>query len=137
MKDFTVVYTFNSGSGDIVLPLVFQINDPKEGIKGTLIEGTRGDGSIFIPGGKKSQIITVKGYLVNHNGYEALISAKATFQSAITTNVAVLTCKHYTGIAWTIDYSYIVRRISEIVFNPDSLRTDYIEYTIELLVLNY
>ena len=137
MKNFQVVYTFNDGSGDIILPLVYQISDPKETMKATVIEGTRGDGSIVIPGGKKSQIITIRGYLVNHNGYEDLISNKLTFQNAITTNPATFTAKHYTGSIWQPDYTYTVRRISEIIFNPDSLRTDYIEYTIEFFVLSY
>lgn len=137
MKDFTVQFIFNAGAGDVILPLVYQIIDPKEGEKATIIPGTRGDGSIKIPGGKKSQTLTVHGYLVNHNGYEDLIADKLSFQSAITTNVATLTVKHYTGAIWQTDYAYTVTRLDEIQFNPDSLRNDYIEYTINFLVLSY
>lgn len=136
MNNYTVQFIFNSGSGDVILPLVFSISDPKEGEKSTIISGTRGDGSIVIPGGKKSQIITIKGYLVNHGGYEDLIADKLDLQSDITTNVATLTVKHYTGSIWQTDYSYTVKRIGEITYT-ESLRTDYIEYSVEFLVLSY
>jgi hypothetical protein len=49
MADYTVQFIFNDGSGEVILPLVYQISDPKEAIKATIIEGTRGDGSIVIP----------------------------------------------------------------------------------------
>ena len=136
MNNYTVQFIFNSGSGDVILPLVYSISDPKEGDKSTIIQGIRGDGSIAIPGGKKSQIITIKGYLVNHGGYENLIADKLTFQNAITTNVATLTVKHYTGSIWQTDYSYTLKRIGEITYT-ESLRTDYIEYSVEFLILSY
>ena len=137
MKDFPVTFTFNDGSGNVILPLVYQINDPKEASKDTIIPGIRADGSIRIPGGKKSQIITIKGYLVNQNGYEDLIADKIDFQDDITTLTATLTVAHYTGSMWQTDYAYTVVRQGEITFNVDSLRTNYIEYTIEFLVLAY
>ena len=137
MADYTVQFIFNDGSGEVILPLVYQISDPKEAIKATIIEGTRGDGSIVIPAGKKSQTITIKGYLVNHSGYESLITDKLDLQDDITTNVATLTVQHWSGSVWQTDYSYTVRRLSEITFNTDSLRTDYLEYTIEFFVLSY
>ncbi len=136
MQNYTVQFVFNATT-DVILPLVYSISDPKEGDKSTIIPGTRGDGSIRIPGGKRSQIITVKGYLVDHDGYQDLISAKLTFQNAITNAVATLTCKHYTGSIWQTDYAYTVAREGEISFNSDSLRTDSIEYTINFLVLSY
>jgi hypothetical protein len=132
MQNFTVRLYFNSYN----LPLVYHISDPKEGMKATVIPGTRGDGVIVIPGGKRSQEITVKGYLVNHSGYESLTSDISTLKSSITTENATLTLQHYTGATWVSDWAYTVRRLDEIEF-PESLRTDYQEYIIRFLVIAY
>ena len=136
MQSYQVVLNFNDGVNNYDLPLVYSISDPKEGVKATVIPGTRGDGSIVIPGGKKSQTILVKGYIVNHNGYEDVMSDLSTLKSSISNQIATLTLKHWSGATWITDWAYTVVRIDEIEFN-ESLRTDYQEYQIRFLVIAF
>jgi len=138
-SNYTVKINFSvSGSGnpDYDLPHVFHITDPKEGMKATIIKGTRGDGSIIIPGGKESQTITIRGNLFESDGYASLTTAMTTLKNNLTTDVATLTMKHLEGVSWITDWTYTVRRISEIRF-PRSLRTGKQEYQVEFLVLAY
>jgi len=130
-----VKINFNDGTYNYDLPVVFHISDPKEGMKATVIRGTRGDGSIIIPGGKKSQEIRVRGKLFADD-YEALTSLMNEMKSKVTTNLATLTLKHKSGVSWVNDWAYTVRRIEEIRF-PESLRTDIQEYEITFFVIAY
>lgn len=136
MADFIVKCIFNAGSGDYKLPHIFQISDPNPGMKATVIGGTRSSGSIVIPGGQKSIEITVRGRLIDNDGYADITTLIGTMKSSVTTNVATLTLKHWTGATWQNDWSYTVRRIEEIEF-PESLRTWEQEYFIRFLVLVY
>jgi len=136
MASFIVKLNFNDTVNNYDFPLVFSISDPKEGIKATIIEGTRGDGSLIIPGGKKSQEITIKGNLFNETGYEALTADIIDMKTKVTTNVATLTLKHWTGATWVQDWAYVVRRIDEIDFS-ESLRTEAQEYTLKFHVISY
>ena len=136
MASFTVVVNFNDGINNYDLPHVFKVSDPKEGIKATVIEGTRGDGVIVIPGGKKSQEITIEGRLIDNDGYEDLTTLINEMKTKVTTNQATLTLKHWTGSTWQNDWSYIVRRIDEIEFE-ESLRTWEQPYSIRFLVIAY
>lgn len=135
MANYHVDLVFNDGSGDYTLPLVQSISDPQEGMKATVHEGNRADGAIVIPGGKKSQEIVVTGILLA-DGYVDITTAMSTMRSSVTTNVATLTLKHYDG-GWTNDWAYTVRRLTEIKFDENSLRTNDVEYTITFLVLAY
>ena len=128
---------FNGGSGDVILPLIISISDPEAGTKDTIIEGKRADGSLVIPGGKRSSIISVKGYLVNHAGYAAVTSDMSTFRTNISNNIATLTLQHYANAAWSTDWVYTVKRQGEIKFGPDNLRVDYQDYTIDFLIVSY
>jgi hypothetical protein len=136
MASYIVQCVFNDGSGDYILPHCFQISDPKEGMKATVIEGTRGDGVIVIPGGKKSQEIIIRGRLIDNDGYQDLTTLISSMKTNITTNQATLTLKHWTGSAWANDWQYTVRRIDEIEF-PESLRTWEQEYSCRFLVIAY
>ena len=125
-----------SGSEEYVLPIVQVISDPKEGIKATIISGTRGDGSIIIPGGKRSQEIRIKGLLMADN-YADLTTAMNTLRISFTTDLATLTLEHRLGAGeWSTDWVYYIRRLEEISF-PRSYRTGYQEYEITVLVLSY
>ncbi len=140
-KDYTVRINFNDGVHNYDFPYVSQVEDPKEGMKAVVIEGNRGDGSIVIPGGKKSQTITVHGKLFDEDGYKDLTTLIQTMKNSVTTDVATLTMKHFDpdysgGGSWINDWSYSVRRIEEIEF-PESLRTGIQEYNIRFLVLSY
>jgi len=136
MASYTVVVNFTEGAINYDLPHVFQVSDPKEGMKATVIEGTRGDGVIVIPGGKKSQEIIIRGRLIDNDGYADLTTLIATMKSSITTNQATLTLKHWSGSVWVNDWVYTVRRIEEIDF-PESLRTWDQEYSVRFLVIAY
>jgi hypothetical protein len=131
-----VVLNFNDGSNNYDFPTVYSISDPEAGAKDTVIEGNRGDGSIVIPGGKRSSTISIKGVLVNHAGYAALTTDIGTMRSNVTNSVATLTLKHWTGATWQNDWSYTVKREGEIRF-PESLRTDFQEYSIDFRIISY
>ncbi len=138
-NDYTVKITFledSTGSVDYDLPYVFHITDPKEGMKATVIKGTRGDGSIVIEGGKKSQEIIVKGKLFDNDGYKDLTTLMTEMRTKLTTGVATLTMKHLEGVSYVTDWAYTVRRIEEIRF-PKSMRTESQDYEVRFLVLAY
>lgn len=126
---------FNDGSGDYILPVVQSISDPKEAMKATVIKGIRGDGSIIIPGGKRSQEIIVRGKLVAE-GYKAITELMNTMRTNITTDSATLTLQYNDGAGWIPDWARTVRRIEEIRF-PTSKRTSSQEYEIIFLQLSY
>ena len=136
MASYQVKIVFNDGSGDYDLPYVFAVSDPKEGMKATVIPGNRGDGVIVIPGGKKSQEIIVRGRLIDGDGYADIVTLMNTMRTNVTTDVATLTMKHWTGAIWQNDWAYQVRRIDEIDF-PESLRTYEQEYSVRFLVTSY
>ena len=136
MSSYTVKLNFNDGTYDYDLPHVYSLKDPKEGMKATVIEGTRGDGAIVIPGGKKSQEIVVRGRLYDSDGYADLSTAMDTMRTNVTTDEATLTLKYWTGTIWQNNWQYTVRRIGEIQF-PESLRTDMQNYEIRFLVVSY
>lgn len=136
MASYIVQCTFNDGSGDYILPHIFQVDDPNPGMKATVIEGNRASGSIVIPGGKKSIEIIIRGRLIDNDGYVDLTTLISTMKTSITTNQATLTLKHWTGSAWANDWQYTVRRIDEIFF-PESLRTCEQEYSCKFLVVAF
>jgi len=134
MAQVRIIY--NQGeSNEYVFPYAFHITDPEPGMKSTIIRGNRGDGSITIPGGKKSQEIRVRGRFVEEDGYNAITSKMNEMRQKITTDSATLKMQHYNG-SWQNDWSFTVRRINEIIF-PESLRTDSQNYEIPFLVTSY
>ena len=136
MVKVRIIFTENqSGSVDYKLPYVYHVTDPKEGMKATIIRGTRGDGSIVIPGGKKSQEIIVRGTLMADD-YNALTALMDEMRTKVTTNVATLELQHLSGVTWIPDWSFSVRRIEEIRF-PQSLRTSGQKYEIIFYVISY
>jgi len=136
--DYQVTLNFNDGDKDFDLPLVQSVSDSVKGIKATVIEGTRGDGAIVIPGGKKSTDIVVEGILVekNQKGYKSLTEQMQELESNITTKVATLTLKHYYDGEWFTDWAYTVRRIDKIEYVPN-LRIRSQEYSINFKILAY
>jgi hypothetical protein len=137
MPSYTVRVVLNDGvSGlEYIFPHVFQVSDPKEGMKATVIEGTRGDGAIVIPGGKKSIELIIRGRLIDNDGYVDLTTLMATMRNMVTTDQATLTLEHL-DTTWQTDWIYTVRRIDEIDF-PESLRTWEQEYSVKFLVIAY
>lgn len=138
MASYIVQVVLNTGiSGlEYIFPHVFKISDPQQGMKATVIGGTRGDGAIVIPGGKKSQEIIIQGRLIDNDGYADLTTLMATMRNMVTTDQATLTLMHWTGSTWQNDWQYTVRRIDEIEF-PESLRTWEQEYSVRFLVIAY
>jgi len=139
MADYTVRITFKeqiTGAVEYVFNYVQQVSDPEPASKDIIIKGTRGDGSIRIKGGKKSQVITVRGKLIDADGYKDLTTLINEMRTAITTDTATLTMKHLEGVSWINDWSYTVFRNSEIRF-PKSFRTSSQDYEIDFLVIAY
>jgi len=143
MASFTVKINFNDSTYDYDLPHVFAVFDSKEGMKATVIEGNRGDGSVIIPGGKRSQEIIIRGRLIDNDGYADIVTLMNEMRTKVTTNVATLTMKHLNPLygesgeeQYITDWSYTVRRINEIDF-PESLRTFEQTYECRFLVISY
>jgi len=126
---------FEDGTYTYIFPAVFHLSDPKEAMKATVIRGTRGDGSLVIPGGKRSQEITVRGKIYADD-YVALTALMNTMKQSVTTDSATLTLEHNVGAGWVQDWAYTVRRIEEINFSQ-SYRTSVQEYEVTFLVLSY
>lgn len=124
-----------TGAVAYVLPYVDQIQDPQPATKDVIINGIRGDGCIRIKGGIKSQEITVRGQLVDADGYKDITALIAEMRSEVTTDIGVLRMEHYDG-GWVTDWEYNVFRHTEIRF-PKSLRVSSQKYEISFLVLNY
>ena len=136
MSDPTVRINFDDGTNNYDLPYVFHVIDPQEGIKATVISGTRGAGSIIIPGGRKSQEIIVRGKLIDNDGYVPLTTLINEMKTKVTTSPATLTMKHNVGAGWVTNWQYYVRRVEEIKF-PESLRTAVQKYQVTFLVTSY
>ena len=111
MASYTVLLTFDG----YTLPLVQTISDPKEGTKAVIHEGTRANGSIHIPAGKKSQTIRVTGLLFDNDGFEDLVTKINALFIGVTTNPGTLTLKYWNpeasgGGAYVNVWSYTVVR---------------------------
>jgi len=131
MTDYLTKITFNSYK----LPGVQSENGSNlTSNKDTIIEGVRADGAIVIPGGRKSQRITITGVILGSD-YKTITDLMNTMKSSITTATATLTMQHKES-SWVNDWSYTIKRIGEIEF-PPNMRTSYQEYSIEFLVLSY
>lgn len=137
MASYTVQLVLNNGisGSEYIFPHVFSISDPESGGKDTIIEGTRGDGCIVIPAGKKSVEIVIRGRLIDNDGYADLTTLMTTMRTMVTRNQSTLTMEHFTT-TWVQDWQYTVRRIEEITF-PESLRTWEQEYEVRFLVVAY
>ena len=126
---------FTDGTKTYTFPHVYSLDDPIPGMKATVHEGNRGDGSIIIAGGKESIDITIKGVLVGDD-YSKIITAMNGMRTNVTTKVATLSLQHYNG-SWVDDWAYTVRRIDKIKWEEDNLRTTYQKYEVSFKVLVY
>ena len=137
MASYQVRVVLNRGisGSEYIFPHVFSLSDPESGGKDTIIEGKRGDGCIIIPAGKKSEEITIKGRLIDNDGYADLTSLMTTMRNMVTRDVSTLTLEHYNG-TWVQDWQFTVKRINPIDF-PESLRTWDQEYSCTFLITAY
>ena len=142
-QDYTVILNFDDGSYDYDLPYVQSISDPKEGMKAVVHEGTRADGCIIIPAGKKSQTIDVEGIIFDADGYEDVTTRINTLKASITTDSATLTLKHWDpdvsgGGGYVNDWQYTVRRIDPIeIKDNNDMRTQSVTYSVSFIVTSY
>ena len=140
MASWTVRVTFlRTGSGytAYTFPHVYPITDPSPGMKATVIEGQRADGSLVIPGGKKSHKITVEGVLHEDDyDYVTISAAMAAMEVAVTTDIGTLTLEYWNGASWVTNWAYTVRRIEEIDWLP-SMRTDDQKYRVSFFVIAF
>jgi len=111
-----LVYTF---------PIVSEINIPQTSVKGTMIEGIRGIGGIFIQGSLQTFELSFTGTLFTTD-YEALTTMIDSLESAV-----VAGTKYILKLEKSVSqkYSYNVIRIKAIDY-PPSLRTQFQEYKI-------
>ena len=137
-KDYAVKINFNDGTHSYDLPHIQNFSDPIAGIKANVIRGTRADGAIIIPGGKKAIEINIKGIIWSNDGYADLMSQVNSMRDNITTEPATLTLEHYNAdtSSWVTDWAFLVQRIEDIVFG-DSMRTEKVDYDCKFVVLNY
>ena len=139
MASYTVRITFlrdGSGYSPYTFPLLQSVSDPVEGMKATVIKGARANGTVVIPGGKKSQNIEISGMFYDDDyDFVDITVAMAAMQAAVTTDTGTLTMEYYDG-GWNTVWSYSVRRIEEIVY-PTSMRVDSQKYQVSFLVLSY
>jgi len=137
MNSYQVKLNFNDGIYSYDFPLVQDVEDNIPGTKDVIIEGNRADGSLVIPGGKKSIQIKINGILFAANGYVDLTTLMSTMRSNVTTNPATLTLSHYDS-GWQTDWSYSVKRIGEIIFpKSEDRRTQSQNYEVTFLVIAY
>jgi hypothetical protein len=143
MANYIVRIIYNKGisGSEYIFPLVQSITDPKEGTKDTVITGTRGDGSIVIPGGKKSQEIIIKGKLWSDTGYADLMTKMNEMKLLIGSDIATITKEYWNpnlsgGGDWETTWVYTVKRIEPITF-AESLQTDIQEYTATFFIVAY
>lgn len=134
MANATVRFYFNDGSNTYTFPYVYSVSDPEPGMKATIIKGCRAGGSVIIPGGKKSNEITLKGKIIDEDGYNDIIAKMDEMRTKVTTDVATLKMQHYDS-GWQDDWSFQVRRLEEIRFE-ESLRTDEQPYQVIFYVIN-
>jgi len=135
MANYDVKINFNDGTYDYDLPVVqSETGSNLSGRKDTIIEGNRGDGAVVVPGGKKSQTITIRGILMGID-YKAITTLMNTMRTNVTTDVATLKMTHQDSGEVT-DWTYTVKRITEIRF-PENLRISSQEYEIDFLILEF
>ena len=128
---------FTDGINTFTFPLVQAATAPEAGTKDVVIEGIRADGSIVIPGGKKSAEIIIKGIIVHNNdGYTQIIQDTNAMRTYVTNNIATLSQQHWNGSTWINDWSYTVKRIGDIDFS-DSLEYLEQQYTVRFLILSF
>lgn len=135
MSTTTVRVYFDDGTYQYTFPAVYHITDPTTGTKDTVISGNRSDGSICIPGGKKSHEIIVRGTLMADD-YNALTTLINEMRTKITTNPATLKLQHLSGASWISDWEFSVKRIEEIRFEQ-SLRISGQKYEAIFYVIAY
>jgi len=111
-------------------PVVFAANYPHT--EESLIEHStpRSKGSLIIDGGTSAWDLTLKGVIVADD-YAALMALVDSMESGTALNTPYV-LKITKGPS--SDYTYNVKRITPIEYQPDNLRTNYCEYTITFRV---
>jgi hypothetical protein len=138
MSNYNVKFIFKEESKpEYIFPIVqYENGSDIAEQKDLIIEGTRADGSVLIPAGKKHKIITLRGILFGGD-YKILTEQMNAMKIQVTTNLATLSMKHLDPLLGeVIDWVYTVKRYGRIEF-VESLRTSTQRYTINFIVLAY
>jgi len=138
MANYSVRVVYNKGiSGEeYIFPLVQSITEPKAGTKDTIIQGKRADGSIVIPGGKKSQELIIKGKIWSDTGYVDLMEKLDEMKALVGSAVATITKEYWNGATWVTTWAYTVKRSEPITF-AESMQTDIQDYSVSFLIISY
>ena len=126
------LYASNGSSLIHTFSTVFQANYPHTEKKLIEHENVRGKGSIIVDGGDSSWTLTLRGVLFA-NDYDSLMALVDTMESSIVLNTPYV-LKILSGVT---THSYNCKRIVPIIYQEDSLRTNFIEYTCELRCLSW
>jgi hypothetical protein len=114
----TLVHTFEA---------VQFTNAPQTVKRNSVISGIRGQGCIVIPGSTAQWAVIIRG-VMQADDYQALVVKMDAMEAiALHTNYVLKILKTVSTA-----YTYNVQRIEPIQY-PESLRTDFQEYTIEFL----
>ena len=128
------LYNSNNITLEYLFPVVQRTNAPQSPLRHLNIEGVRGIGSLIIPAGTPSWTLEIEGVLYIDpalgQDYEDIVILMDAMETAIPTNTAFYMRIYKTATTY---YSYKVKRVSAIQY-PQSLRTDFQPYTVELLV---
>jgi hypothetical protein len=120
------LYAANGTTPVYLFPVVFSANYPHTEKDLIQHNNIRGKGSIIVEGGEVSWDLTLKG-VFNAEDYDALMTLVDAMESAIVLNTPyVLKITKKDGV--TTQYTYNVKRITQINTQEDSLRTNFIEY---------
>jgi len=112
--------------------IVQYTNVPQSPGKSVIIEGTRGEGAIVIPGGKKSWELIISGVLTIDGateGYEELTAKINAMETTILDNIRY---KIRLDKSPSTYWEYNVKRIKAIEY-PENMRTESQEYTVRFL----
>jgi len=123
------LYQSNGSTLAYTFPVVYQANYPWSEKNIIQHENPRGKGAIVISGGDKAWTLTLKGCL-RAADYDALVVLMDGMESAVVINTPYVIKINKTSSTY---YTYNCKRISPIIFDPNNLKTDYIEYEVSLL----
>jgi len=126
------VYQSNGITLVATLPVVFSANYPQS--EKNIIEhiNPRGKGSLIMDTGDAPWNLIIKGVL-QADDYDSLMALVNTLENAIALNTPYI-LKITKSAAGGTTWDYHVKRVLPIEYPEDSLRTDFLEYTITFRV---
>lgn len=124
------LYDLNELELIITFPVVFESNFPINEKKTIEHENVRGKGSIIVDGGEAASDLYLKGVITGED-YDDLIEKINNMEDKVQFNVPyVLKIESSSASSGINEPSYHVKRKDKIEWQSNSLRTNFVEYTI-------